>query len=1537
MKADRIRTFSRAVLFAGCFCSSITAIAATSPDVQYVKVNGTTVSNGGSITLDSFALGGTFRFKINVENNGDDSPGPYNNITISFPQFTSSSDKSRVSLYSKTGDLNYSEYFGSEAGGGDGYANFVMVESQSTDVWDGSDWLSAENESLEVAVKPKAYGDFYVYYRTAMSNQKSWTKGWTYSPSSGWYRDPLGFRAYRIKVILPAPDTTPPSNPSSFSSDPARNVWTRDNTVSISWSGASDNKGLKRYYYRWSTSSSSTVNSGDSYVNTSSGSGARTSPGLSDNSNWHFHIRYVDTSDNWATSTAHYGPFEIDRTPPATPALASPADASVHTGSTIELRWNASSDSTSGVYNYQLTYETTAWFDEKTIDVWGTKKELILAYDHWYLRVQATDKAGNQSPESVEWDFWLVVNRPPTTPGTVTAPSVTANGAVVSWGASTDPDGDTITYEIQYGKDGVIDGWNPSPPLTTTSTSIPISGLESGTTYDVRVRATDGEDPSNWKVKDKAFTTVALRIVSAYWWDPLDVQEGTVATMAAQVEGFSIGTEFSFEIREDDGFFGSDYVTTKDGTVYSSGGKYYVKAEWKTEWQEDQTGDPEFYFIVSRGSESKASRNELVVRRVLGTLHITINGIAPGDINASMLYQGDGWTEIQRKDSDLGTAPSGTSYSFSNVPYGPQYAVDVYCWDMWVGEIGPFEVSAPSVSHTIIAIPRSPLRVQLYRLDGTTPLRNTKVELFSWDGHNAEEHLRATGTTGSDGRVTFSAWPTTKASKGERYILKAYQGTTKVWEKTDVTVINDATGTTVEALVPTVHIAEVTLDRIPAKTSQTALRLAAAEEWDPMMLTGTLSHQGVHVLVTVVNETDKTFTGALGQPHIVAPDGTEYDYGLIPDASHGTLLKLESGEVQTFYFPVFYRKWLSSQPPPAGIWQVPVVLAEGTTVLSRETIETETLVLEVVEDSQSVALGPGPTFDDIVYFDNTINVGSWSLLAYNILDMVATFLGTNPMGGGLNVSYFDYINAQSEALSAILRTARVQLIDGGLHGNTRELSVSWKNVISSWSGGSAKVYYDRCIASVVIPPGVEVTDSGGGIVGESEAGKTTITWTTTRVDKLIKPDDEGEFSFSIREPADQIEIEAATNLLVGPFQGMPFTSYASITRHPMIYNYSKWNEGPEPFFGGVYWYAVGSASDQISLAGTPRGRIDVTVDGVSLGDINASILYQGDAWTETQRKDSDLGTAPSGVTYSFPDVTYGPYYIVDAYCWDMWVGETGRFSLSSPSISRTISSIPKRPLKVTAYYSDGSSPLPSATVKLFSWDGYRRHEHLRATDTTGSGGRVTFSAWPTTKAAQGERYIIQIYHGAAKVWEKTNITLANTSSGSGYTAITTVEPSTGPLIEVTPSALNFGSVFLGRSAQLQFVVKNVGGGTLSGNASGLVDPFYYVGGTSYTLEPDGTKPITVSFQPTPLGTFSDDAVFSGGGGASRPVNGSGRRLPGDANADCVVNVLDLIFVQIHLGEDPHSGDNWRYDLNEDGTIDILDLLAVRGKVRTRCD
>ena len=59
-------------------------------------------------------------------------------------------------------------------------------------------------------------------------------------------------------------------------------------------------------------------------------------------------------------------------------------------------------------------------------------------------------------------------------------------------------------------------------------------------------------------------------------------------------------------------------------------------------------------------------------------------------------------------------------------------------------------------------------------------------------------------------------------------------------------------------------------------------------------------------------------------------------------------------------------------------------------------------------------------------------------------------------------------------------------------------------------------------------------------------------------------------------------------------------------------------------------------------------------------------------------------------------------------------------------------------------------------------------------------------------------------------------------------------------------------------------------------------------------------------------------------------------IEADATGDCRVNILDLMAITAHIGQSPDSGDNWKYNVNGDGLINMLDLIYVRSRLNTQC-
>ncbi|MDP2735664.1 MAG: Ig-like domain-containing protein, partial [bacterium] len=96
-----------------------------------------------------------------------------------------------------------------------------------------------------------------------------------------------------------------------------------------------------------------------------------------------------------------------------------------------------------------------------------------------------------------------------------------------------------------------------------------------------------------------------------------------------------------------------------------------------------------------------------------------------------------------------------------------------------------------------------------------------------------------------------------------------------------------------------------------------------------------------------------------------------------------------------------------------------------------------------------------------------------------------------------------------------------------------------------------------------------------------------------------------------------------------------------------------------------------------------------------------------------------------------------------------------------------------------------------------------------------------------------------------------------------------------PVISVTPSGShNYGNVPVGHYGTVIYTVSNTGGGTLSGEISGLAAPFSCLS-CSYSVGAGGSTDKYIYFDPTSTVFSSDTAIFSGGGSTSRALSGTG--------------------------------------------------------------
>ena len=167
-----------------------------------------------------------------------------------------------------------------------------------------------------------------------------------------------------------------------------------------------------------------------------------------------------------------------------------------------------------------------------------------------------------------------------------------------------------------------------------------------------------------------------------------------------------------------------------------------------------------------------------------GNINLSLDDLDYKEINAVILYDDD-YNEIKRVEY-----LNSSSCIFSNVLRKNNYIMEVYCWDMLSGELGPIYFDTSSGNYDIVTCQKRTLTINLTYSNGEL-ISDADVYLYSWDGYNMQENLRNIKKTNSNGNVTILAWPTRYEDCGERYIVKIYSNENKIWENKNV-ILSDS-------------------------------------------------------------------------------------------------------------------------------------------------------------------------------------------------------------------------------------------------------------------------------------------------------------------------------------------------------------------------------------------------------------------------------------------------------------------------------------------------------------------------------------------------------------------------------------------------------------------------------------------------------------------------------------------------------------------------------------------------------------------------
>ena len=395
----------------------------------------------------------------------------------------------------------------------------------------------------------------------------------------------------------------------------------------------------------------------------------------------------------WLAGTSSTKESATFTTKPVEPDAPRNVRITGHGDKELTVAWDAPSDTGgSQITGYKVQWKLSSQND------WNTSTEReddddqspykitehLTNGDEYAVRIIAVTSAGDGSPSNEAKDT------PRTIPDAPTISSVTEGDRklTVIWSAPSEDGGADVTgYKVQWKADTVTD-WDAQTGVTEVSESgltREITGLTNGTTYDVRVRADNGEtsDNYNWAVDDG--TPKPEPIVTGVTVADSTITR-TTATATVAIDNQTIDSQ-TVHLRHRVNTSGSSWTdaTPKD-TSGSSETFNLSSLEGNTEyvveaWLAGTPNTKESATFTTKPVEPDAPRNVRITGH--GDRELTVAWDAPSDTGGSQITgykvqwklssQNDWNTSTEREDDD-DQSPYKITEHLTN---GDEYAVRI--------------------------------------------------------------------------------------------------------------------------------------------------------------------------------------------------------------------------------------------------------------------------------------------------------------------------------------------------------------------------------------------------------------------------------------------------------------------------------------------------------------------------------------------------------------------------------------------------------------------------------------------------------------------------------------------------------------------------------------------------------------------------------------------------------------------------------------------------------------------------------------------